>query len=444
MTPGSRLSLSTRLTLVLVVLVVVAQGVSLVGFTRLRGAEGTSWRLPVPVRIAAAADALDRIPQNQRDDILVAMNGDATRFYLTRNTPEGYRERHGVLPVLFAGYGAALEGRDVQILVREGRRGPLRGRETGRYAFSVALKDGQRLIVAPSLQQRRRGVAMAGLLLNLAAALVAAILVWRTVRQATRRLEMIASASNRFAVDLDAPPMDETGPIEARQVAGAFNHMRGEIRRLMAERMRMLAAVAHDLKTLLTRLRLRVALIEDNDQRARGDRDIALAAALIEDVLMVARGEETPVVLKPVDIGAILKDIARERISLGQAVQLGHIDGGTVPADSASIRRIIENLIENAVIYAGEAEVYFARDDDDWLLTIVDHGPGLSADFAPRAFEPFARGEASRSRDTGGSGLGLSIAWSLARRMGASLRLDPTPGGGVTACVASRSPPDEL
>ena len=438
MTAGSRLSLSTRLTLILVVLVVVAQGVSLIGFTRLRAAEGASWRLPVPVRIAAAADALDRIPERQRDDLLVAMNGDATRFYLTRGTPDGYRVRHGVLPTLFDGYGAALDGRDVQLLVREGRRRPLRDSGNSRYAFSVALKDGQRLIVAPSLQQRRRGVAMAGLLLNLAAALVAAILVWRTVRQATRRLEMIARASNRFAVDLDAPPMDETGPIEARQVAAAFNYMRGEIRRLMSERMRMLAAVAHDLKTLLTRLRLRVALIEDNDQRARGDRDIALAAALIEDVLMVARGEEAPVVLKPVDIGAILKDIARERISLGQAVQLGHIDGGTVPADSASIRRIVENLVENAVVYAGEVEVYFTRDGEDWLLTILDHGPGLSADFAPRAFEPFARGETSRSRDTGGSGLGLSIAWSLAQRMGASLRLDPTPGGGVTALISSR------
>jgi len=439
------LSLSTRLTLTLVFLVVVAQAVSLVGFARLGGAGG-GWRLPVPVRIAAAADALDRTPSARRDDLLVAMNGDATRFFLTRETPDGYHERDGVVPRLFDGYGAALQGRNVRLLVRNDRRRLIRDQEDTRYAFSVALADGQRLIVAPGLQQRRRGIAVAMLVLNLTTALIAALLVWRTVRAATRRLEGIASASNRFAVDLDAPPMDETGSVEARQVAAAFNHMRGEIRRLMAERMRMLAAVAHDLKTLLTRLRLRVALIEDDDQRARGDRDIALAAALIEDVLMVARGEEKRVVMTSVDIGVILKDVMRERMALGQPVTLGRVDSGPASAEPATLRRIVENLVENAVAYAGSARGEFERGPDGWALRIVDRGPGLSQEFAAHAFEPFARGEASRSRDTGGSGLGLSIARTLARQMGADLTLEATPGGGVTALLTgpggARAPGD--
>lgn len=437
------LSLSTRLTLTLVILVVVAQAISLVGFARLRASEGEGWRLPVPVRIAAAADALDRIPSSERDSLLVAMNGDSTRFYLTREIPDGYHERDGVIPRLFDGYGAALQGRDVRLLVRNERHRWIRDDDTTGYAFSVALADGRRLIVAPSLHQRRRSVAVAMLFLNLTTALVAALLVWRTVRLATRRLESIASASNRFAVDLDAPPMDETGSAEARQVAAAFNHMRGEIRRLMGERMRMLAAVAHDLKTLLTRMRLRVALIEDDDQRARGDRDIALAAALIEDVLMVARGEEKSVVLTPVDIGAELKDIVRERLALGQRVTLSRVDPGQVPADMAAVRRIIENLLENAVAYAGAAECDFVRDGDEWTLRVVDHGPGLSEAFAARAFEPFARGEASRNRDTGGAGLGLAIARALALQIGAELRLEMTPGGGVTASLRKCAPSED-
>jgi len=430
------LSLSTRLTLVLVILVVVAQAVSLAGFTRLRASESDGWRLPVPVRIAAAADVLDRTPPSERDDLLVAMNGDATRFYLTREMPDGYHEQGGLIPRLFDGYGAALQGRDVRLLMRDDPLRLVLDQNVTRYAFSVALADGQRLIVAPGLRQRRRGVATAMLVLNLTTALIAALLVWRTVRLATRRLESIASASNRFAVDLDAPPMDETGSAEARQVAAAFNRMRGEIRRLMAERMRMLAAVAHDLKTLLTRLRLRIALIEDDDQRARGDRDIALAAALIEDVLMVARGEEKPVAMTAIDVGGILEDVMRERMALGQAVTLGRIDADLVPAEATALRRIVENLVENAVAYAGAARGEFECGPDGWALRIVDSGPGLSLAFVPLAFEPFARGEASRSRDTGGSGLGLAIARTLARQIGAELTLDATPGGGLTAVLS--------
>jgi signal transduction histidine kinase len=203
----------------------------------------------------------------------------------------------------------------------------------------------------------------------------------------------------------------------------------------MGERMRMLAAAAHDLKTLMTRLRLRVALIEDPDQRARADRDVALMATLIEDVLLVARGEERPVVLAPVDVGRLLTDLVSERQALGQAVTLATLEFGQVRADAGGLRRIVENLVENAVAYAGAAEVSFHRDDDRWRLAVVDHGPGLSPGFADQAFEPFARGEASRSRETGGSGLGLSIARSLAHQMGAEIRLETTPGGGLTAVV---------
>jgi signal transduction histidine kinase len=158
-------------------------------------------------------------------------------------------------------------------------------------------------------------------------------------------------------------------------------------------------------------------------------------ATLIEDVLLVARGEERPVVLAPVDVGRLLTDLVNERRALGQTVTLDPPEAGPVLADAGGLRRIVENLVENAVAYAGAAEVSFYRDDDRWRLAVVDHGPGLSPDFASSAFEPFARGEASRSRATGGSGLGLSIARALAQQMGAELRLETTPGGGLTAVL---------
>ena len=435
-----RLGLANRLTLTLVLVVVVFQAISVLGLLRLQRSSQDDWRLPVPVRIAAAAAALDRTPSAQRDDLLVALNGDATRFFIADGTPAGYRPRGGTLPVLLRSYGAALEDRDVRLLVPEEKRRfrpRLEARRTAVYAISVALADGQRLVVAPGLSERRRSIALAALVFNLAVGLAAAFLVWRTVRRATRDLQAIADASDRFAVDLAAPPMDETGHAEARRVASAFNRMRARIQALMGER--MLAAAAHDLKTLMTRLRLRVALIDDPDQRARADRDVALMATLIEDVLLVARGEERPVVLAPVDVGRLLIDLVSERQALGQSVTLETLERAQVQADIDGLRRIVENLLENAVAYAGAAEVSFRRDEDRWRLAVVDHGPGLSPGFADQAFEPFARGEASRSRETGGSGLGLSIARALAHQMGAEIRLETTPGGGLTAVLLFRA-----
>lgn len=434
-----RLGLASRLTLALVLVVVALQAVSVLGFLRFQS-DKPDWRLPAPVRIAAAAAALDDTLPERRDQLLVALNGDATRFFIADGAPEGYRERRGPPPIVMDAYAPALRGRDVRILVPETPQNirPRTVRRTAVFAVSVALNDGQRLVVAPGLDRRRRGLAFATLVFNLLVGLVAAVLVWRVVRRATRDLEAIAEASDRFAGDLATPPMDETGHAEARRVASAFNRMRARIQGLMSERMRMLAAAAHDLKTLMTRLRLRVALIDDPDQRARADRDVALMATLIEDVLLVARGEERPAALAPVEVADLLTEIVRERAALGQAVSLGVVEPGRVRADAAALRRIVENLVENAVAYAGSAELSLQHDEDRWRLEVVDHGPGLSPDFVDHAFEPFTRGEASRSRETGGSGLGLSIARALAQQTHAEIRLQTTPGGGLTAVVLLR------
>lgn len=326
----SGFSLSTRLTLAIVVVLAIVQVLGLVGFLKIQRENGGGWRLPLPSRVAAAADLLDRTPVRERDLLLIAMNGDQTRFFLSSGTPAGYIERLGVRPTLYSAYGAALQGRMVRVLVPENRRErwrPLGDRRVRPYAFSVQLADGQRLIVTPWTQQQRRIRIAALLALNFIVGLAAALLVWRTIRRSTRPLQVIADAADSFAADLNASPMDEGGPGEARQVALAFNRMRAEIRRLMGDRMRMLAAAAHDVKTLLTRLRLRVALIEDQEQRARADRDIALMATLMDDVLLVAKGEERAAALVPIDLASLLEDMARERRALGHAVATALVSG---------------------------------------------------------------------------------------------------------------------
>lgn len=439
MTRRPGFSLSTRLTLAVVIVLAAVQVLGLVSFANLVREPGGRWRLPLPSRIAAAADLLDRTPPRERDLLLIAMNGDQTRFFLSDRAPAGFVERRGVKPAAMSAYGAALRGRTVRFLVPEkqaGRRWRLRPQGPRASAFSVQLADGQRLVVMPGPQQRRRGRIAALLILNFVIGLIAAVLVWRTIRGATRPLQIIAEAADSFAADLNAPPMDEGGPGEARQVALAFNRMRAEIRRLMTERMRMLAAAAHDVKTLLTRLRLRVALIDDDAQRARADRDIALMATLMDDVLMAAKGEERPASLAPTDLAALLADMARERQALGQPVATGAMAGpAVVLADPSSLRRALENLIENAVAYGGGADLELRAAETVWRIAIVDYGPGLEAAFEPDAFAPFSRGEASRSRETGGAGLGLSIARSLVRQMGGDVSLEKTPGGGLTVLV---------
>lgn len=440
MTRRSGLSLSTRLTLAVVIVLSVVQILGLAGFlVNLRDENNSRWRLPLPSRIAAAADLLDRTAPRDRDLLLVAMNGEQTRFFLSSGLPPGYVERGGVRPAIFSAYGAALHERPVSILVPELRRDrwrPLR-REPPAYAFSVQLADGQRLVVAPGPLLRRRGRIAALLTLNFIVGLAAALLVWRTIRRGTRPLQVIAEAADGFAADLNSPPMNEIGPEEARQVALAFNRMRAEIRRLMAERMRMLAAAAHDIKTLLTRLRLRVALIDDGEQRARADRDIALMATLVDDVLLVAKGEERPATVGRMDLAPLLVDMARERQALGEKVTFDVMPSSAlVLANPAGLRRALENLIENAVLHGGSADLELRDAGTDWRIAIIDHGPGLEEAFAPHAFEPFSRGEASRSRETGGAGLGLSIARALIRQMAGDVTLEKTPGGGLTVIVA--------
>mgnify|MGYP001352884603 CR=1 FL=1 len=435
--PG--LSLSTRLTLAVIVVLALVQVLGLVVFTNLSRENGRGVRPPLPSRVAAAADLLDRTSPRERDVVLVAINDDQTRFFLSDGVPRGYVERRGVRPALLSAYRGALKGRSVNVLVPEDRRDrwrPLAHRRGAAYALSIQLADGQTLVVTPGARQRARTRMGAILGLNFVVGLLAALLVWRTIRRATRPLQIIADAADSFAADLNAPPMEEGVPAEARQVALAFNRMRAQIRQLMADRLRMLAAAAHDLKTLLTRLRLRVALIEDDAERARADRDIALMATLLDDVLLVAKGEERPAVLAPVDLAPLLEEMARERRALGQAVAVASAPASAQAlADPAGLHRALENLIENAVLYGSGADLDLRASGACWRIAVVDYGPGLETDFAPDAFEPFSRGEASRSRDTGGAGLGLSIARSLIRQMGGDVILEKTPGGGLTAVI---------
>lgn len=432
-----RIGLGARLTLAIVGGLVAIQGLGLAAVLWLREPDGAAWRPPMPSRVAAAADALDASPPAIRDAYLIGLNGDQTRFFISDGVPAGYRVHEGLAPVLYRGYRQALADRDFLVLrPEEAREWRPREGALSQHAFSVQLADGRRLNVTPGVMQRRRGLTTVFLMTAFGMAALSAVFVARLIRLATAQLESLSEAADSFAADLGAPPMTEQGPQEVRRVAVAFNRMQAELRRLMAERLNMLAAAAHDLKTLLTRLRLRVAGLEDEAQRAKADADIAEMAGLIEDVLLVAQGETRQPRREVVSLRPFVEDLVTTRQELGQAVGADRLEIAYALAEPSALRRILDNLIDNALKYAGEVSLGIGSSADNRIeVRVVDHGPGLPADFADRAFEPFARHEPSRNRATGGAGLGLSIAQTLARQMRGDIVLTPTPGGGLTATV---------
>jgi signal transduction histidine kinase len=274
------------------------------------------------------------------------------------------------------------------------------------------------------------------LLLTLAVLLVSVIaLALFAVRWLTRPLAVLATAADELGRDIKRPPLPEDGPAEVRRAAAAFNTMQARLQTYLREREQMLAAVSHDLRTPITRLRLRAELIGDETLRAKFTQDLAemetmTAAAL--DFLRGAGGDEP---VQPVDVMALLESLQADLEETGQPVTVQGRANAPYPARPLALKRLLVNLIENAVKYGQRASVAVADDAAQLQITVADEGSGIPEDQLERVFEPFYRLESSRSRDTGGVGLGLSVARDIARAHGGELTLRNRAGGGLEAVV---------
>ena len=264
------------------------------------------------------------------------------------------------------------------------------------------------------------------LLILLAAVIVLSLLA---VRLATRPLNTLASAAEKLGNDINSPPLLETGPTEVRRAAHAFNTMQSRLVSYIQERTRILAAMSHDLKTPITRLRLRAELLEDDDLRAKFTKDLEEMESMVAATLDFMRGVDNPEPLQPMDIMALLESLQADAAEMGQEVRLDGIAAHPYPCKPAALKRCLGNLIENAVKY-GKCAILRVEDSDKQLqIRILDQGPGIPEALLERVFEPFYRLENSRSRDTGGTGLGLSIARNVAQLHGGELVLRNTAGG---------------
>nr|WP_240549317.1 ATP-binding protein [Halomonas antri] len=286
------------------------------------------------------------------------------------------------------------------------------------------------LLPVPDLFNEYRWLSGERLLASLMVLLTVIGLSLLGIRSVTRPLARLSRAALQLGDDLDAPPLRETGPREVVATASAFNRMQERIRDQVEERERLFSAISHDLKTPITRLRLRAEMLEDPLQRERFCASLDELDLLVKGALASVKGFDLHEAVEPVDPRAMLEELAGELALQGGRVSIsGRAE--VLPVKPLAFKRCLANLMENAVFYGRRAEVTLDDSPQRVAIVIRDHGPGIPDAQMERVFSPFVRLEPSRSRNTGGSGLGLGISRHIARAMGGEIALANHPEGGL-------------
>lgn len=274
-----------------------------------------------------------------------------------------------------------------------------------------------------------------GLLLDISVRLAALVAVaWWAARWLSRPMHRLATAAQELGRDIDRPPLPEDGTLECRDASRVFNQMQARIRQQLAERDRFVAAVSHDLRTPLTRLRLRTESLGDARAQQLFRRDIAEMDTMIASTLDYLRGVACVEAWVLLDVQALVDSMVDDQFAMGHRVTVA---GQAAPlrVQAVALRRCLDNLVGNAIRYGGSAEITLHDAADALTIEVRDHGPGLPTEELERVMEPFYRVEASRNRQSGGAGLGLTIASDIARRHGGQLALRNAAGGGLVAAA---------
>jgi signal transduction histidine kinase len=290
--------------------------------------------------------------------------------------------------------------------------------------FATTLPD-----TGPSMSPRL----VAALLV--AAGIIAALTAW-AVRRATAPLRLLSDAAERLGRNVQSAPLPVAGTIEMQRASVAFNDMQARLRRLIENRTLMLAAISHDLRTELTLLRLKAEGIESAEDRERLMATIGEMEAMLTATLSFAREEAASEPAKRTDVGALVTSMVDDLADAGRDVTM--IDASErIIADvkPIALRRALTNLIENAVKYGARARVSLTTSATGIAICVDDDGPGIPEEDLQRVLQPFFRLDPSRSRDTGGMGLGLAIAASVADAHGGFLRLVNRPERGLRAVL---------
>ncbi len=433
-------SLAARTGLVLLLGLAAVQGAGLVVYSLDRiGLERIAQLRGVTTRVMFLYRSLARATPERRDALLAPWRKGPLRASLSRTKPA---PNMAFLPlqmrqILRAGLFA------VPLPPRLHPQGAeLRGSFARHVVFiGLELPDGTWLAVRAHLPPIRPWHSPDFLLSLLLMTALAGGLSWWAVRRLVAPVATLAEAAERLGRDVNADPLSETGPTEVALAAAAFNTMASRIRRFVEDRTFMLTAIGHDLRTPITRLKLRAEFMEDDEQRRKMLADLDELEAMVAATLAFGRDVTTSEPLVPIDLAALLRTIVDEasdaRPELAEKILYEGPQRLALRARPIALKRALANLVANAIKYGGGARVGLAPAERQTVrITIEDEGPGIPPADLDRVFQPFQRGEASRNRETGGTGLGLPIARNILRAHGGDVALANRPTGGVRALVS--------
>lgn len=259
---------------------------------------------------------------------------------------------------------------------------------------------------------------------------------WFGARFLSRPIQRFSEAAEQLSENLDSPPIEEhLGPREARQAAHTFNRMQQRIRKQVQQRARMLGAVSHDLRTPLSRLKLRLEQMPEGKLQSQMRQDLDDMIGMLDATLSYLHEQRTEEARQWYDLQALVESLCENAQDNGaQANAEGHC--APLYTQPMALRSCISNLLDNALRYGGATTVKLTDSSEQVVVRVIDYGPGISPELREAVFEPFYRLEGSRNRNSGGVGLGMTIAREAAQRLGGSLVLEDTPGGGLTAVVS--------
>ncbi|MDE1917055.1 MAG: HAMP domain-containing protein [Sphingomonadales bacterium] len=390
-----------------------------------------------PRQLAVVVEMLEQADPERRALLVGALDGSLHTLSIMPAMPILPPSRNATALAVEQAYRGALPGHDVHLSVRSAvfprlmRDMAWPGRLLAPATLSVSLRSGGALVLvsrpSPLVGEFLAGRAALG---AGAGVLVLVALAW-AVRQSTRPITQLAAQLRDFSTRLDAPDLPVEGGAELRDLAGAYNEMKARIAALVSERTRILAGIAHDLRTYLTRLRLRADFIEDAEQRERAARDLAEMSLLLDDTLLFAQPSPRPVAPERIGVGAELAMLVAMRREMGDEVTL---EPPTTEAflmvERLALRRILANVVDNGLRHG--ACVTLRVCVGEWIdVHVADNGPGVPPEMLPRLGQAFDRLDPSRDRSAGGAGLGLAITRALMDRQGGHVVFRNREAGGL-------------
>lgn len=416
-------TLASRLSLIFLIGLILAQALSFGAqyYERYESAKNTMLG-NLETDVSTSIAILDRLPAEERMGWLQQLNRRNYRYLLDEGSP-------GVAmsdtPIAMTSIKDAI-GKDYPMTVTD-----IPG-EQKHFQVHLKLADGSPVTidVRPSMVPLSPWLPI--VLLGQLALMI--LCTWLAVRIAIRPLTRLAEAVDNLDPNTRAVHLDEKGPTEVAHAAIAFNSMQARIAAYLKERMQLLAAISHDLQTPITRMKLRAEFMDDCSEKDKLWSDLSEMEHLVREGVAYARSvhgatEES----RRTDLDSFLDSLVFDYQDVGKDVTLGGKSGAVIDTRPHALRRVLVNLTDNALKFAGAAELWVEAKNGGLLVKIMDRGPGIAEEELAHVMEPFYRVENSRNRSTGGTGLGLAIAQQLALALGGSLTLSNREGGGLCA-----------